>query len=88
MFQSIGMKEFLPFLKLPPEERENPDFEPSNRLFAAGVERLKISTRQYARRQRNWVKNRMVERVERMVSGFFRDFKTFGSVKKFDFYRR
>jgi tRNA dimethylallyltransferase len=58
MFQSIGLKEFRPFLSLDPSARASPA---GNALFADGCARLKLVTRQYARRQQRWVVNRMLK---------------------------
>lgn len=63
--QSIGLKEFAAFLQLPPEERDSPAGE---RLFQEGCELLKLHTRQYARKQRTWVRSRLLKRVKRQVS--------------------
>ncbi|XP_071807721.1 tRNA dimethylallyltransferase-like [Asterias amurensis] len=59
IFQSIGFKEFHPYLILPMEERDSLE---AQKLLLDGVEKLRIATRQYARRQNRWVKNRFVRR--------------------------
>jgi len=46
IFQSIGFKEFHPYLVLSAEERKSSEGE---ELFKKGVEYLKIVTRQYAK---------------------------------------
>uniref|UniRef100_A0A914W5H7 tRNA dimethylallyltransferase n=1 Tax=Plectus sambesii TaxID=2011161 RepID=A0A914W5H7_9BILA len=62
--QSIGLKEFAPFLQLSPEQRDSPEGE---RLFQDGCELLKLHTRQYAKKQRTWVKSRLLKRVKRQL---------------------
>lgn len=47
LFQSIGFKEFDAYMKQPTEENKQ-----------SGIERMKISTRQYARRQVQWIRNK------------------------------
>ncbi|XP_038057557.1 tRNA dimethylallyltransferase-like [Patiria miniata] len=59
IFQSIGFKEFHPYLILPEDDRET---EGAQSLLKEGIEKLKIATRQYARRQTRWIKNRFVRR--------------------------
>ena len=57
IWQSIGFKEFHSYLCLSEEERET---EEGKRLFSEGVERMKISTRQYSRRQAKWIRRRFL----------------------------
>lgn len=57
IFQSIGFKEFHEYLILPEEEKHS---EKGKLLFEKGVENMKIATRQYARRQIYWIKNRLL----------------------------
>ncbi|KAL7292043.1 hypothetical protein TKK_0014325 [Trichogramma kaykai] len=64
IFQSIGFKEFHKFLILSKEERQS---EQGQKLLGEGIELLKIATRQYARRQNKWVKNRLLRRSDRQV---------------------
>ncbi|KAK7100254.1 tRNA dimethylallyltransferase-like [Littorina saxatilis] len=59
IFQSIGFKEFHQYLILPPEKRET---EEGKALFQQGLEGLKLATRQYARKQLKWIKNRFLKR--------------------------
>ncbi|KAJ8268240.1 hypothetical protein COCON_G00134120 [Conger conger] len=58
IFQSIGFKEFHEYLTADTEVSEEKRAE----LLNTGVERLKIATRQYARKQNKWVRNRFLKR--------------------------
>lgn len=49
--QTSGYKEFHDYLSAP---------EPSDKAFNAAVERMKISTRQYAKRQVSWIRNKLL----------------------------
>ena len=60
IWQSIGFKEFHSYLCLSEEERETPE---GKTLFNEGVERMKISTRQYSRRQAKWIRRRFLTDV-------------------------
>merc|ERR1719318_1631183 len=57
IWQSIGFKEFHNYLCLGEEEREG---EEGQRLFNEGVERMKLSTRQYSRKQMKWIRRRFL----------------------------
>jgi len=57
IWQSIGFKEFHKFLCLNDSERETTE---GKQLFENGVERMKISTRQYSRRQLKWIRRRFL----------------------------
>ena len=60
IWQSIGFKEFHSYLCLSEEDRETKE---GQRLFNEGVERMKISTRQYSRRQAKWIRRRFLTDV-------------------------
>nr|XP_039257049.1 tRNA dimethylallyltransferase-like [Styela clava] len=57
IFQSIGFKEFHDYLT-----KEVSDNNERNVLLNESIERMKISTRQYAKYQRKWIRNRIVNR--------------------------
>ncbi|XP_048256101.1 tRNA dimethylallyltransferase-like [Haliotis rufescens] len=59
MFQSIGFKEFHNYLLLPEDER---DTVKGRQLRDEGLELLKLATRQYAKRQVKWIRNRFLKR--------------------------
>ncbi|XP_072170545.1 tRNA dimethylallyltransferase-like [Diadema setosum] len=59
IFQSIGFKEFHQYLVLEEEKKKSKEGE---HLLQDGVEKLKTATRQYARRQIKWVRNRFLKR--------------------------
>ncbi|KAK6041185.1 tRNA dimethylallyltransferase [Cooperia oncophora] len=61
VLQCIGLKEFVPYLELSKGDRSSPKGEI---LFEKGCDDVKLHTRQYARRQRNWVNSRFVRRQE------------------------
>ncbi|KAG1748958.1 IPP transferase-domain-containing protein [Suillus paluster] len=54
IYQSIGYKEFHDYLASP---------EPSRKLFASAVEQMKCGTRQYAKRQIRWLRNKLLPAV-------------------------
>jgi len=54
IYQSIGYKEFNTYLSSP---------EPSEQAFKAAVEHMKLSTRQYSRRQISWIRNKLLPAV-------------------------
>ena len=58
IFQSIGFKEFHEYLILSDEEKTTAG---GVKLLEEGVEKMKIATRQYARKQNKWVRNRFVK---------------------------
>nr|XP_006820199.1 PREDICTED: tRNA dimethylallyltransferase, mitochondrial-like [Saccoglossus kowalevskii] len=58
IFQSIGFKEFHPYLLLPEDEK---DKDHGKKLLENGIQALKLATRQYARKQNRWVGNRFLK---------------------------
>ncbi|XP_025108958.1 tRNA dimethylallyltransferase-like [Pomacea canaliculata] len=63
IFQSIGFKEFHDYLTLPADQKEL--------LLDKSVQALKLATRQYARRQLKWIKNRFVHRPGTQVPSVY-----------------
>lgn len=61
IMQSIGLKEFVPYLKLVPELKQSTVGE---KKFLNGCELLKIHTRQYSKKQRNWLYHRILLRSQ------------------------
>lgn len=57
--QSIGLKEFISYLKLSKEERQSLIGEKN---FLNGCELLKLHTKQYSKKQRNWLNHRILLR--------------------------
>ena len=57
IWQSIGFKEFHNYLCLSEEER---DLDEGKKLFNEGVERMKLATRQYSRKQSKWIRRRFL----------------------------
>lgn len=64
IFQSIGFKEFHPYLTASEEFRASPEGET---LLAKCIEDMKYATRRYAKRQLSWFKNRLLEAGDREV---------------------
>lgn len=62
IWQSIGFKEFLPYLETCKAE-EAADTDQMAKAKAAAVERVKISTRQYAKAQVRWVRIKLLNSV-------------------------
>lgn len=61
ILQSIGFKEFHDFLMLSDEEHLTvADPVRSEKLIEEGVEKLKLVTKRYARRQIKWIRNRFL----------------------------
>lgn len=59
--QSIGIKEFCPYLKLDAEQREAKE---GQLILKKCYEDLKLHTRQYSRSQRKWFRSRFVRRAK------------------------
>ncbi|KAF6764962.1 tRNA isopentenyltransferase [Ephemerocybe angulata] len=53
IYQAIGYKEFHNYLS-----------DPTDRAFNEAVERMKISTRQYAKKQISWIRNKLMPAVK------------------------
>ncbi|TFK25018.1 tRNA isopentenyltransferase [Coprinopsis marcescibilis] len=53
IYQSIGYKEFHEYLSKPHDDKE----------FSIAVERMKLSTRQYAKKQISWIRNKLLPAV-------------------------
>lgn len=62
IWQVIGFKEFLPWLEGKSLQLSEEDL---NKLFAQGVERMKIRTRQYAKYQIKWIKKLLSVELEK-----------------------
>lgn len=61
MRQSIGIKEFLPFLELSEDNRPT---SKGQRILKQCYEDLKLHTRKYSRTQRKWFKQRFMRRAK------------------------
>lgn len=59
--QSIAVKEFFPYLRLDKEARKS---ERGDNLFKECCETLKLHTKQYAKKQRNWVTQRLINKTK------------------------
>lgn len=57
LFQSIGFKELIPFLLLPPSER---DSDRGRKVLEEGVNLIKCRTMRYAGKQETWIRNRLL----------------------------
>ncbi|EMR10450.1 tRNA dimethylallyltransferase [Pneumocystis murina B123] len=55
IWQAIGFKEFLPYLQLPKNSKE----QTRNRYLLNAIASMKLATRQYARKQVKWIKNKL-----------------------------
>ena len=65
IFQSIGFKEFHPYLTLPSSEH---DGVREKSLLDEGIRDLKLVTRRYARQQIKWILKRFLSQPDRQVS--------------------
>ncbi|XP_052774996.1 tRNA dimethylallyltransferase-like isoform X1 [Mya arenaria] len=59
IFQSIGFKEFHNYLLMDDQQRATPQ---GQNAFLEGVNKLKLVTRQYARKQKRWIETRLLKR--------------------------
>ncbi|QSL65474.1 hypothetical protein MERGE_002785 [Pneumocystis wakefieldiae] len=55
IWQAIGFKEFLPYLQLPKDSKE----QTRNTYLLNAIASMKLATRQYARKQVKWIKNKL-----------------------------
>lgn len=62
--QAIGYKEFRPYFN------STDDDELKDEILKQCIERVKVTTRQYARRQLTWIRNRILPRQEFPVYAF------------------
>ncbi|KAI0075461.1 tRNA isopentenyltransferase [Panus rudis PR-1116 ss-1] len=60
LYQSIGFKEFSQYLSTP---------DPTPQMYSAALERMKLSTRQYAKRQVKWMQNKLLPAIYSVNSG-------------------
>lgn len=58
LFQTIGFKEFHDYLVMEPEIKETAE---GQKVLKRSIEEMKISTRQYARRQMKWIRRRFLQ---------------------------
>ncbi|KAF7265879.1 hypothetical protein GWI33_020626 [Rhynchophorus ferrugineus] len=68
IFQSIGFKEFHDYLILTEDEKAS---ETGQKILRESVDRLKLVTRRYARKQIKWTVNRFLGRTDREVPPIF-----------------
>lgn len=68
IFQSIGFKEFHDYLMLDCDEKAT---EKGEKLLNSSIERLKLVTRRYARKQKKWIKNRFINATDRPTPDIF-----------------
>ncbi|SCV74159.1 BQ2448_6591 [Microbotryum intermedium] len=61
VYQAIGYREFSPYLAAKSNSTLN-----SKPLFDAAVERMKISTRQYAKKQVKWIKSKLLPAIKEL----------------------
>ncbi|XP_023013035.2 tRNA dimethylallyltransferase isoform X1 [Leptinotarsa decemlineata] len=64
IFQSIGFKEFHPYLMLNEEVRSTDE---GKKRLREGIDQLKLVTRRFARKQNRWIANRFLSRTDRQV---------------------
>lgn len=59
---AIGYKEFLPYFL--GQKADSKTIEELENMIKEGIERTKIGTRQYARQQIRWIRNKLLRRLE------------------------
>ena len=69
VFQTIGFKEFHNYLILDPDVKAS---HKGNEILRKAIERMKISTRQYARRQLKWIRRRFLQSGTRDLPPLFK----------------
>ncbi|KAI5481562.1 tRNA dimethylallyltransferase [Pseudohyphozyma bogoriensis] len=62
IYQAIGYKEFASFLVK--REKSTTSLDGTDPTFVKGLERMKLSTRQYAKSQIQWIKKKLLPAVE------------------------
>jgi tRNA dimethylallyltransferase len=68
IFQTIGFKEFHDYLTLDTTAKAS---EEGNKILKQSIERMKVSTRQYARRQLKWIRRRFLQSGTRDLPDVF-----------------
>ena len=68
IYQTIGYKEFEPYLSARAADGHVAP-APADALFAAGLESMKASTRQYAKRQVKWITGKLLPEVRKGKKG-------------------
>lgn len=61
-----GYKEFEPYLSSRATTDEKASFDEHDPLFIAGLDSMKLSTRQYAKRQVKWIKQKLLPAVRKL----------------------
>lgn len=69
IFQTIGFKEFHDYLMLEPDSCASPE---GNEVLRKAIDRMKISTRQYARKQLKWIRRRFLQSGTRDLPVMFK----------------
>ncbi|KDN39017.1 hypothetical protein K437DRAFT_228230 [Tilletiaria anomala UBC 951] len=67
IFQAIGYKEFDAYLTYQEEHGvDSTDNETGQKLFEQGIEDMEIATRQYAKKQVSWIRNKLAAEIRRV----------------------
>uniref|UniRef100_A0A6G1SBQ9 tRNA dimethylallyltransferase, mitochondrial n=1 Tax=Aceria tosichella TaxID=561515 RepID=A0A6G1SBQ9_9ACAR len=69
VFQTIGFKEFHDYLMLDTTTKESDE---GNKILKRSIQRMKISTRQYAKRQLKWIRRRFLQSGTRDLPSVFK----------------